>query len=73
MAVKAKQGTYWLVRVHRATGGSFVVLHYANTYSTLFLLFFGVLQGYMCVRASAAPLLFLPSLSIARSSHVNRR
>lgn len=57
MVVKMKQGTFWLVRIHRATGGSFVVLHYANTYSTLFFLFYAVLQGYMCVRAA----LSLPS------------
>lgn len=59
MVVKMKQGTFWLVRIHRATGGSFVVLHYANTYSTLFFLFYAVLQGYMCVRA--APSLTSPS------------
>ncbi|BGP08431.1 hypothetical protein JCM10049v2_004278 [Rhodotorula toruloides] len=47
MVVKMKQGTFWLVRIHRATGGSFVVLHYANTYSTLFFLFYAVLQGYI--------------------------
>ncbi|BGP24992.1 hypothetical protein Rt10032_c09g3936 [Rhodotorula toruloides] len=47
MVVKMRQGTYWLVRVHRATGGSFIVLHYANTYSTLFFLFYAVLQGYI--------------------------
>ncbi|GAA5983124.1 hypothetical protein JCM10908_000166 [Rhodotorula pacifica] len=45
--VKHRQGTLWLVRTHRATGGTYLVVHYSNGWTTTFLLFLGVLQGYI--------------------------
>jgi hypothetical protein len=35
------------MRTHRATGGTYLVVHYSNGWTTLFLLFLGVLQGYI--------------------------
>lgn len=51
MFVKYRQGTLWLMRTHRATGGNYLVVHYSNGWTSAFLLFLGVLQGYIwCVR-----------------------
>ncbi|POY70483.1 hypothetical protein BMF94_6551 [Rhodotorula taiwanensis] len=47
MFVKYRQGTLWLMRTHRATGGNYLVVHYSNGWTTAFLLFLGVLQGYI--------------------------
>lgn len=47
MLVKYHQGRFWLMRTHRATGGTYLVVHYSNGWTTLFLLFLGVLQGYI--------------------------
>jgi len=33
MVAKWRQGTYWLFRIHRATGGRFLVVHYANSWT----------------------------------------
>ncbi|GAA5856078.1 hypothetical protein JCM9279_006499 [Rhodotorula babjevae] len=47
MVAKWRQGTYWLFRIHRATGGRFLVVHYASSWTTVIILFFGLLQGYI--------------------------
>ncbi|GAA6008217.1 hypothetical protein JCM11491_001932 [Sporobolomyces phaffii] len=45
--IKWRQGTYWLFRTHRGTGGVYIVPHYSSTWITGFVIFFGVLQGYI--------------------------
>ncbi|BGP48553.1 hypothetical protein JCM10450v2_004429 [Rhodotorula kratochvilovae] len=47
MAAKWRQGSYWLLRTHRGTGGTYLVVHYANAWSTMAILFLGILQGYI--------------------------
>ncbi|GAA6050344.1 hypothetical protein JCM3770_002973 [Rhodotorula araucariae] len=47
MVAKWRQNTYWLVRTHRGTGGTYIVVHYANAWSTMMILFLGILQGYI--------------------------
>ncbi|GAA5978048.1 hypothetical protein JCM5350_007380 [Sporobolomyces pararoseus] len=45
--IKWREGSYWLFRTHRGTGGIFIVPHYSSCWITGFILFFGVLQGYL--------------------------
>ncbi|KWU47101.1 hypothetical protein RHOSPDRAFT_31236 [Rhodotorula sp. JG-1b] len=67
MLVKYRQGRFWLMRTHRATGGTYLVVHYSNGWTTLFLLFLGVLQGYICFYAQAwfvnSAAILIPSLA----------
>ncbi|GAA5877974.1 hypothetical protein JCM1840_000129 [Sporobolomyces johnsonii] len=44
---KYRQGNYWLFRTHRGTGGTYLVPHYSSTFTTLMVIFYGVLQGYL--------------------------
>lgn len=45
--VKYHQRVLWFVRTHRGTGGTYLVVHYSNGWTAMFLLFLGVLQGYI--------------------------
>ncbi|BGP54603.1 hypothetical protein JCM8202v2_002190 [Rhodotorula sphaerocarpa] len=45
--VKYRQRVLWFVRMHRGTGGTYLVVHYSNGWTAMFLLFLGVLQGYI--------------------------
>ncbi|GAA5869679.1 hypothetical protein JCM3774_003820, partial [Rhodotorula dairenensis] len=47
MFVKYRQGKLWLMRTHRATGGTYLVVHYSNGWTTMFTLFLGVSQGFI--------------------------
>ncbi|GAA6060926.1 hypothetical protein JCM10212_003834 [Sporobolomyces blumeae] len=47
MFLKWRQGTYWLFRIRRATGGTYIVPHYSSNWTTFIVLFFSVLQGYL--------------------------
>lgn len=54
MFVKYRQGKLWLMRTHRATGGTYLVVHYSNGWTTAFTLFLGVLQGFIWYAGSPA-------------------
>ncbi|GAA5874517.1 hypothetical protein JCM16303_002890 [Sporobolomyces ruberrimus] len=45
--IKWRQGTYWLFKTHRGTGGVYLVPHYSSCWISGFVVFFGVLQGYL--------------------------
>ncbi|BGP16569.1 hypothetical protein JCM10213_000519 [Rhodosporidiobolus nylandii] len=47
MLVKVREGTYWIFRTYRGTGGLYIVVHYSNSFSTFMIVFWGLLQGYV--------------------------
>ncbi|GAA5975725.1 hypothetical protein JCM11641_005848 [Rhodosporidiobolus odoratus] len=45
--VKWRQGTYWIFRTYRGTGGTYLVVHYSSAFTTFMIVFFGLLEGYI--------------------------
>ncbi|GJN90805.1 hypothetical protein Rhopal_003819-T1 [Rhodotorula paludigena] len=66
MAAKWRQGTLWLVRVHRGKAGTFIVPHYSSLWTTLAIVFFALLQGYIWQTAFYASGHWVPTSDLWR-------
>ncbi|GAA5872867.1 hypothetical protein JCM8547_005722 [Rhodosporidiobolus lusitaniae] len=47
LVVKIKQGSYWVFRTYRGTGGRFIVVHYSSAFLTFMIAFFILLIVYV--------------------------
>ncbi|GAA5904046.1 hypothetical protein JCM6882_003810 [Rhodosporidiobolus microsporus] len=45
--VKWRQGSFWIFKTFRGTGGNYLVVHYSSAFSTFMLVFFALLQPYI--------------------------
>ncbi|GAA5820518.1 hypothetical protein JCM11251_003026 [Rhodosporidiobolus azoricus] len=45
--VKWRQGSFWVFKTYRGTGGKYIVVHYSSAFTTFMLIFFGLLQPYI--------------------------
>ncbi|GAA6001472.1 uncharacterized protein JCM10292_006270 [Rhodotorula paludigena] len=66
MAAKWRQGTLWLVRIHRGKAGTFIVPHYSSLWTTLAIVFFALLQGYIWQTAFYASGRWVPTSDLWR-------